>query len=178
MRHPGRVSRTSSSTPGRAGRGRAAAYGAALLALGYAAVSLYWALGGMGLLSTVGGQFVRFAERGGPAVVALGVVVIAIKVAGGVLALALVQPWGRRIPQRLLLGTALAGGVVLTLYGGVLVLVGALVLTGVVRPSGPVDETALRWHLLAWDLWFLLWGLLLGAAALQHRADHRSPAAR
>jgi hypothetical protein len=57
--------------------------------------------------------------------------------------------------------------VVLTGYGGLLVVVGALVLTGVLSPAGPVDRTALRWHVLVWDLWFLVWGLLLGVAAWQ-----------
>lgn len=31
-----------------------------------------------------------------------------------------------------------------------------------------VDWYALRWHLLLWDPWFLVWGLLLGAAALEY----------
>jgi len=97
------------------------------------------------------------------------VLVALAKGAGGVLALALVQPWGRRLPSRLLIRTALAGGIVLALYGGVLVLVGALVLSGVIVPSGPVDRTALRWHVYVWDLWFLVWGVLLVVAALQRR---------
>ena len=57
---------------------------------------------------------------------------------------------------------------VLTAYGGLLVAVGALVLTGLISPAGPVDRTALRWHVLLWDLWFLVWGLLLGVAAWQY----------
>jgi hypothetical protein len=91
-----------------------------------------------------------------------------LKVAGGVLALALVRPWGRRVPRRLLGGVARAASVVLTLYGGLLVAVGASVLAGVIRPAGPVDRTALRWHVLLWDLWFLVWGLLLDVAAWHH----------
>ena len=31
-----------------------------------------------------------------------------------------------------------------------------------------VDWGALRWHLFLWDLWFLVWGLLLGVAAWQY----------
>ena len=58
-----------------------------------------------------------------------------LKVAGGLLALALVRPWGRAVPRRLLLGTAWAARMVLTAYGGLLVAVGTLVLTGVVRPG-------------------------------------------
>lgn len=156
---------------GRDSAPNAAAYGAALLAFLYAAVSSYWTLGGTALLATVGGRFVELARRGGPAVLALGLLVVGLKVAGALLALALVRPWGRRLPQRLLVSTALGGGVVLALYGGVLVLVGALVLVGLLDTSGPVDETALRWHVLVWDLWLLLWGLLLSAAALRRRRD-------
>jgi hypothetical protein len=87
----------------------------------------------------------------------LGIGAGVLKVAGGVLALALVRPWGRRVPRRLLAGVAWAASVVLTLYGGLLVAVGALVLAGVIGPAGPVDRTALRWHVLLWDLWFLVW---------------------
>jgi hypothetical protein len=78
------------------------------------------------------------------------------------------------IPRRLLGGAAWAASVVLTVYGGLLVAVGALVLTGVISPSGPVDRTALRWHVLVWDLWFLAWGLLLGVAAWHYGRESRS----
>lgn len=67
---------------------------------------------------------------------------------------------------------------VLTLYGGLLVAVGALVLAGVVRPAGLVDRTALRWHVLLWDLWFLVWGLLLGVAAWQYGRQSRDQGGR
>ena len=142
-----------------------AAYAACALALLYAVPSFYWALGGTGGLDTVGGAIEELARTRDPAGVALGIGAGLLKVAGGLLALALVRPWGRAIPRRLLLGAAWAASMALTAYGGLLVTVGALVLTGVLRPSGPVDRTALRWHVLLWDLWFLVWGLVLGVAA-------------
>ena len=147
---------------------RVGAYGSALLALLYAAVSAYWTLGGTALLTTVGGQLEDLARRGGMSAVGLGATVTAVKLAGAGLSLALVQPWGRRLPQRLLEIAALASAVVLTAYGGLLVVVGALALLGSFGPP-PADPTALLWHVLVWDLWFLLWGLLLGTAALQRR---------
>lgn len=87
------------------------------------------------------------------------------KVLAGLLALALVQPWGRAVPRWMMLAAGWGGATVLTLYGGVLVAVEALVVGGIIVPSGPVDWLALRWHLYLWDPWFLLWGVLLGVAA-------------
>ncbi len=53
----------------------------------------------------------------------------------------------------------------MTAYGGLFTLGGALVVTGVIPASETADWTALRWHAFFWDPWFLVWGLLLGAAA-------------
>jgi hypothetical protein len=142
-----------------------AAYAACALAWLYAVPSCYWALGGTAGLDTVGGAIQELARTRDPAGVALGIGAGVLKVAGGLLALALVRPWGRAIPRRLLRGVAWAASMALTGYGGLLVAVGTLVLTGMIGPSGPVDRTALGWHVLLWDLWFLVWGLVLGVAA-------------
>jgi hypothetical protein len=136
---------------------RVLAYAAALLAFGSAAVSIYWTLGGTDLLDTVGGTFEDLARERSPAANALGMLVVLVKVAGGLLALALVQPWGTHVGRGLLLASAGFGSVVLVVYGGVLVLVGGLVLADLITPSAPVDEHALRWHVFVWDLWFLVW---------------------
>jgi hypothetical protein len=150
-----------------------AAYAACALAWLSAVPSFYWALGGTAGLDTVGGAIEELARTRDPAGIALGLGAGVLKVAGGLLALALVRPWGRAIPRRLLGGVAWSASVVLTGYGGLLVAVGAMVLTGLISPAGPVDRTALRWHVLLWDLWFLVWGLLLGVAAWQYGRDSR-----
>ncbi|HEV8650030.1 MAG TPA: DUF3995 domain-containing protein [Actinomycetes bacterium] len=142
-----------------------AAYAACACALLYAVPSFYWAFGGTAGLDTVGGRIEELGRAGGPRAIALGLAAGVLKVAGGLLALALVRPWGRAVSRRLLLTAAWAGSVVLTVYGGLMVVAGTLVLTGVIAPSGPVDRTALRWHVMLWDLWFLVWGVLLGLAA-------------
>jgi Protein of unknown function (DUF3995) len=112
-----------------------AAYAACALALLYAVPSFCWALGGTAGLDTVGGAIERLGRTRDPAGVALAIGAGVLKVAGGLLALALVRPWGRALPRRLLGGVAWAASVVLTAYGGLLVVVGALVLSGLVSPS-------------------------------------------
>jgi len=152
----------------------AAAYGAAALAVLSALTTAYWTAGGTWLLDTVGGGFEEVARRGDGAAVALGLVVVGLKLAGCVLALALVRPRGRRLPERLLEGAALVAGGLLTAYGGLLVLVGALALTGVFGEVA--DASALRWHVFLWDPWFLLEGVLLALAAVRRRVTRRSAA--
>jgi hypothetical protein len=144
----------------------AAAYAASLAAFAHAMMDLYWALGGDGLLSTVGGYPERLAHQGGVLPELLALSASAAQMMVGLLALALVRPWGQVIPRALLrLGSAGAGAL-LVLYGGALVLTGTLVLTGAIRPSGGVDWTAMRWHTGVWDMWFLVWGILLSVASV------------
>lgn len=160
---------------GRPAAGVIAAYAAAIVAFGYALVSLYWAAGGRALLGTVGGYVEQLTRQGGAVPVLVALVVVLAKVAGGVLALALVRPWGRVIPRRLLLAVSAAVSVLLVVYGGINVGAGALVLSGVIHPAGTVDRAALRWHVGLWDLWFLVWGIVLGLAVIGCR--RKTPAA-
>jgi hypothetical protein len=146
----------------------AAAWAAAFLAAGYAAMSAYWAAGGTGLLDTVGGRIAELGRAGGAPAVVLGLVVAGVKLAGAVQALALVQPWGRQVPSRPLRWSAIGVGLLLSLYGGANVALGALALAGVFGP--PADPVALGWHVAVWDLWFLLWGAALLVAAVPRRA--------
>lgn len=68
---------------------------AAVAALSYALVSGYWASAGHALISTVGGYAAQAAHRGGAAPVLLALAAAVAKAIGGLLALALVRPWGR-----------------------------------------------------------------------------------
>jgi len=144
--------------------GTVTAYTAAIVAFGYALMSLYWALGGDALVSTVGGYVEQFTRRGGALPVLIALAATLAKVVGGLLALALVRPWGRMVPRGWLLSSSAGASALLVVYGGLTVLLGALVLSGVIHPAGSVDRTALRWHVGVWDLWFLVWGILLALA--------------
>ena len=166
--------RSGSRESGWPAAGVIAAYAAAVVAFGYALVSLYWAAGGRALLSTVGGYVEHLTHQGGAVPVIVALAVVLAKVAGGLLALALVRPWEQVVPRRWLLAGTAAVSLLLMAYGGINVLAGSLVLSGVIHPAGSVDRTALRWHVGLWDLWFLVWGILLTLAVV--RFWRRAPA--
>ena len=169
------------SAPAGSGRpavGTVTAYAAAVVAFAYALMSLYWAVGGHALVSTIGGYVEQFARRGGALPVLIALAAALAKVAAGLLALALVRPWGRVIPRGWLLSGSAGASALLVTYGGLTVLLGALVLSGVIHPAGGVDRTALRWHVGVWDLWFLVWGILLALATVGYRHRTATPARR
>lgn len=149
---------------------RRPAYAAAVLAFTSAAVSLFWTLGGTFLLDTVGGAIEDTARERSAGAIALGGVTVALKVTAGLLAVALVRPWGTRIiGRRALVGASVFGSLVLVLWGGANVVVGGLALGDVVVSTEPVDEHALRWHVFFWDPWFVIWGAALALAAVRYR---------
>jgi len=73
-----------------------------------------------------------------------------------------------------LIGSA-GASLLLAVYGGLNVTAGALVLSGAIHPAGSVDRTALRWHVAVWDLWFLVWGILLAIATVCYRRRTGNP---
>lgn len=130
----------------------------------FAGISFYWGLGGTLGLDTIGGELERLDRSRDPAIIAAVWVTGVMKVAGAVLALALVQTWGRRLPRLPLLLLGWGAAAVLTLYGGTLVASEALVASGLVRLHA-VDWKPLLWHLHLWDMSFLVWGILFALAA-------------
>ncbi|MBO0922169.1 DUF3995 domain-containing protein [Cellulomonas sp. zg-ZUI222] len=145
------------------------AWGAVVAAFAFAAVSLLWATGSTLGLDTLGGTVERLGRARDPALLVANGVALVLKVAGGVLALALVQPWGRRLPRRPLLALGWAGAAVLVVYGLLQVTSLALVAAHVVVPDEVLSTRALRWRLLLWEPWFLVWGVLLAGATLRHQ---------
>jgi hypothetical protein len=151
------------------------AYLAAALGLLFAVPSVYWALGGTWLLDTLGGAIEERARaRDGTLIVVTWVTAI-LKVIGGLLPLAMVQPWGRRFPRKLMRFAAwiAAGGLVL--YGAVQTLAVGLVYLEVVPPEEHLEQRALRWRLFLWEPWFLVWGVALGLTAWTHGRTDRDP---
>jgi hypothetical protein len=140
-----------------------AGYAACAWAFLFAAISFYWAAGGTAGGDTIGPAITGLAHD--PAFVAVLWAIGLLKLLGGLLALALVQPWGRSIPRRLLLTLACGGGILLALYGGASWVQEGLMLSGVIPIPAGLGHTAALWHVLLWDPWWLLGGALFIAAA-------------
>ncbi|SFD60189.1 Protein of unknown function [Actinopolyspora alba] len=130
----------------------------------FAIVNLYWTLGGTFALETVGGRLARAVVERNPVMMFVLAVTVLVKLGGALFALALVQPWGSVFPRWLLLVCGWSGTAVLVGYGGVLVGAAAALEIGIIPAPPEVDWTALRGHLYVWDMWFLVWGVLLGSA--------------
>jgi hypothetical protein len=141
-----------------------AAYTACAWALLFAAPSFYWAAGGTAGADTIGDAITGPALARDPAFVAILWGTGALKALGGLLALALVQPWGRHFPRWLLLAAALGGGALTALYGSASLVQHGLMVAGVIAIPSGLGITAARWHLLLWDPWWLLGGILFLAA--------------
>ncbi|MFF1903588.1 DUF3995 domain-containing protein [Kitasatospora sp. NPDC058218] len=150
------------------------AYAAGVWGLLFAGISFYWGAGGRALLDTVGGAIERRALAGDTAVYVAVWVTGVLKLVGAGLALALVRPWGLRLPRRAVLLFGWAAAVGLTLYGGALEVTNALAASHVVEPSTPIEWKALWWHLWVWDLSFLVWGILFALALRRFRWTARS----
>jgi hypothetical protein len=142
-----------------------AAYAASAWAFAFAALSFYWAAGGTAGAGTVSPTAKEMAQRRVPWFVAVLWLTGILKLGAGLLALALVRPWGRLLPRWLLRGSAWATGALLIFYGGTGLARSVPVLTGAVTVPEPVDRTVLRWHVFLWQPYWLAGGILFAAAA-------------
>lgn len=143
-------------------------YAACVLALGYATEKIHWGLGGtVGLASPDAfGDDVHLWTPG------LGDTAVLALIGAGI-ALALVRPWGRRIPRWALLSAAALGS-------AMLVPVGVMGTVVTLRDLGELLSGGASIGLQPWVFvieypWFLAWGLTLGSAAVCYhlRTRHR-----
>ena len=156
-----------------------AGYLACAWAFVFAGLSIYWARGGTAGAATIGPAITTPVAAGEAGWIALLWATALLKALIGLVALALVRPWGRAIPRRLLLAGAWSACAVMALYEGAASLVqhGLMVAGAIGTPTG-LGALALRWHLALWDPWWLLGGILLGLAAWGYQRRSRRSADR
>lgn len=165
--HSEHEARQSTTTPG-VGERRLVGV-VAVLAFTHAAVTAFWTLGGTLLLDTVGAPFEDLAREHSLSSFALGCAVVLLKATAALLALALLGTGDGRLRRRMLLTANGAAATILIAWGGVSILIGALLLGGVITPDGSLNEHVQRWHVFFWDPWFVVWGALLALAAARYR---------
>jgi hypothetical protein len=141
----------------------------------FALMSRYWAASGSFGGGKLGIEIDRLAHERNASFVAGLWAAFALKTLAAGLALALVAPWGRRLPRRLLLVLGGATGAGITLYALANLVQHALMATGAISTPDALGPDALPWHLALWDPFWLLGGLLFLIAAAPVRDARRPP---
>ncbi len=151
-----------------------AGYAACAWAVVFAAVSFYWAVGGTAGVNTNAPAITKHVLARDPGWIAIIWGTGALKIIAGLLALALVRPWGRAIPRWLLLTAAGGAVAIMGGYEGAASLIQhALMVAGVIGTPEGLGATSARWHLLLWDPLWLIGGILFGIAAWEYRRTSR-----
>lgn len=91
-----------------------------------------------------------------------------LKVLAGLLALSLTKRWGRAFPVWLRRTGVWGVGLTLTFYGGANLAARGLMALGILETPTSMRSAAATWHLVLWDPWFLLGGVLFLATAWQY----------
>jgi hypothetical protein len=141
------------------------AYGAACWAFAFALYSLYGALGGDLGVDQLANEIREQAKERDSGFVAQLWAATALKVIAGLLALALVQDWGRAIPSPALRIAAWLVAIGLIVYGASNLIRFGLMDLGVIDTPDSVGSYAVSWYVFLWEPIWLLGGVLFAAAA-------------
>jgi Protein of unknown function (DUF3995) len=138
---------------------------ASLWAFLFAAVSFYWAMGGQLGSNTVGVWAEQASQTREPVFVFTLWVTALLKALLGLLPLALVQGWLDFLPRRLLILTMGLVGAGIALYYLANLIQHILMLSGIMPVANSLGQEGLIGHLIFWDPWWILGGILFIVAA-------------
>ena len=153
-------------------RGMLPALAGLAVGLAYAAISVYWAVGGRWLLNTVGIALSQPGQAGHLAALLAVWGAAAVKAVATLLPLLAIGVWPRTANgglRRLARALTWIEAAILTGYGLVLTASGLLVQAGVIKVAAPADRLAREWHAYLWDPWFLIWGIFVFLALWRSR---------
>jgi Protein of unknown function (DUF3995) len=140
--------------------------------LAYAAISVYWAVGGRWLLNTVGISLSQPGRAGHLAALLAVWGAAGVKAVAAVLPLLAIGVWPRTANgglRRLARMLTWVEAAILVGYGLVLTASGLLVQSGVIKVAADADRLAMKWHAYLWDPWFLIWGIFVFLALWRSR---------
>ena len=144
-----------------------------VVGLAYAAISVYWAVGGRWPLNTVGISLSQPGQAGHLAALLAVWGAAAVKAVAAVLPLLAIGVWPRTAnggPRRLARVLTWIETAILVSYGLVLTASGLLVQAGVIKVAAHADRLAREWHAYLWDPWFLIWGIFVFLALWRSRS--------
>ncbi|MFD1147730.1 DUF3995 domain-containing protein [Saccharothrix hoggarensis] len=142
-------------------------YGTAVWAFAFAVLHVYWAFGGgFGLPE-------GFSVPDHTLLLIIDIVAVPLCVAGGVLGLALIRPWGLRLRRWMRLAAAW-GMCALCLVHSVPTVVQAAVVLA--RGEQDTLSTPEKFSLFGYEPYWFVGGVLVGLAALVHQRNTRSTA--
>ena len=153
-------------------RGMLPALAGLVVGLAYAAIIVYWAVGGRWLLNTVGISLSQPGQAGHLAALLAVWGAAAVKAVAAVLPLLAIGVWPRTANgglRRLARGLTWIEAAILVGYGLILTASGLLVQAGVIEAVAHADRLALKWHAYLWDPWFLIWGIFVFLALWRSR---------
>lgn len=133
------------------------AFAACTWAIAFAAVHLYWGLGGSAGLPP--GRSVS----DNAALFVINLVAIPLCLIGALLALALLQPWGRRLPRRWLLAAGWSTSALFIVHTLPAIAKGVLIVLGIHADALSAEE---RFSLFLYEPYWFAGGVLFGLAAL------------
>jgi Protein of unknown function (DUF3995) len=143
-----------------------------VVGLAYAAISVYWAVGGRWLLNTVGISLSQPGQAGHLAALLAVWGAAGVKAVAALLPLLAIGVWPRTANgglRRLARVLTWVEAAILVSYGLVLTASGLLVQAGVIKVAAHADRLALKWHAYLWDPWFLIWGIFVFLALWRSR---------
>lgn len=161
--HQSRVARA----PDREGRGPRPAHLAAAWCVLFACAHLFWALGGRaGFVAATG----NLALLDQPWFVAIGLWgVTLVCMAGALVCMATVRPFGRRIPLWLLRTVLWIGATVLLLRALATGVQDVFLETGILYAAPGFDWSVVHWRLALWTPWFAVGAALFVLTIAAHR---------
>lgn len=136
------------------------AWWAFVWSLVFGLISLYWAAGGTIGISTLAQTIQDAARNEDAAMLILTAFTGVLKIGAGLVALATIQHWGRRIPQRWLLVLVWGVGGVYTLHGVANFIDKVLMATGLRSIPDAMGDDAVIWYLVVWEPFWILGGVL------------------
>lgn len=148
--------------------GRRLAQAACIVGLLFAAVSVYWGLGGTWLLNTLDRRIEAQALSGNTGIYVAVWTAVVLKTTAALLPLLALRSLRRPAWNRTASVLAWLAACFLILYGVVQTTLGLLAIHGSTDVDGRV-----AWSAYLWDPWFLIWGVLAAAALLRSRSHRR-----